>query len=184
MTIETARSGVGFILALWVCGCGEVFATGPDAGTVDHDADPARADDAAAFSCADCALGCDGSETRCIDVSPSNGLASFLDMAAAAPAVALASGATIDTDLGTIHDGDGSAIAAPAFELPAPAGGAALRVLVVSSLSLGDTAITGSRALAIVSDGEISITGRVRVDAGAMSSTGCAGDQPAPCEGV
>lgn len=184
MTIETSRSGVAFIFALWVCGCGEVFATAADAGTGDHDADPARAGDAAPFSCTSCALGCDQSQSRCIDVLPSNDLASFLDMAAAAPAVVLTSGATIDTDLGTIVDGDGSPITAPTFELPASAGGAALRVFAVSSLTLRDTEITGGRALAIVSDGEISVTGHVRVDAGEMSSTGCVGDQPPPCEGV
>lgn len=116
-----------------------------------------------------CALGCDENSERCVDVAPSNDLGSYLDQAAAAPDVVLTDGATIDTDAGTIENGDGALVEVPSFQIAAPEGGVAVRVFAVRSLSMGDTAVNGARALAIVSDGDVLIDGIVRVLAGRMT---------------
>lgn len=122
-----------------------------------------------------CALGCNESGLRCVDVAPSNDLGAYLDMSSDGPVVALSNGATIDTDAGAVVDGDGTVIEVPEFQLPAPPGGVAVRVFAVKSLSLRDTFITGIRALAVVSDGDISVGGHVRILAGAMLTSDCIG---------
>lgn len=175
--------------------------TGPDAGPGDENTpDAGAACQASTSVCADdettvcgadghvaevkhCALGCNDTGERCVDVDPSNDLGGYLDMTDTAPDVALSAGAVIDTDAGTITDGDGTVIDVPDFQVTAPAGGVAIRVFAVKSLSIADATVTGARALAIVSDGDITIAGHVRVLAGAMTSGACLGrgsscDQP------
>jgi hypothetical protein len=122
-----------------------------------------------------CALGCNEAGLRCVDVAPSNDLAPYLDMANDAPVVALSNGATIDTDAGTFEDGNGALVEVPEFQLPALPGGVAVRVFVVKSLTLGDTLVTGTRALALVSDGDIIVGGHVRIQAGTMLTSDCIG---------
>src|SRR5258706_9545153 len=48
-----------------------------------------------------CSLGCSGTELRCNDVQPSNGLAPYLDMTSGEPDFDLGTMATINTDDGT-----------------------------------------------------------------------------------
>jgi hypothetical protein len=122
-----------------------------------------------------CPLGCNDTGERCVDVNPSNGLAGYLDMTDSAPIVVLSSGAIIDTDAGTIENGDGTMIDVPAFQLSAPPGGVTVRVFAVKSLTIADALITGERALAIVSDGDILIGGHVRILAGASDEGTCVG---------
>jgi len=122
-----------------------------------------------------CALGCNDTGERCVDVNPSNGLAGFLDMTDDAPVVVLSNGASIDTDNGTIQDGDGALLDVPTFQISPPAGGIPILVLAVKSLVAGDTTIIGGRALAIVSDGDILIGGHVRILAGATEEGSCLG---------
>jgi hypothetical protein len=121
-----------------------------------------------------CALGCADTGDRCVDVDPSNDLAAYLDMTDDAPVVVLTDGAVIDTDAGTIEDGNGTEIDVPDFQVPAPTNGVAIRVFAVKSLTIGDATVLGERALAIVSDGDVFIRGHVRLVAGAMPDSGCA----------
>ena len=113
-----------------------------------------------------------------MDVNPSNGVADYLDMTDDAPVVNLTSGAIIDTDDGTIEDGDGATIDVPDFELPAPVDGVPLRVFAVKSISMSDTLIRGVPAAVIVSDGDIAIHGHVRVQAGEVTEGPCVGQMP------
>ena len=122
-----------------------------------------------------CALGCNDTGERCVDVEPSNGLAGYLDMTDDAPAVSLSNGAVIDTDAGTITDGDGAKIDVPDFQIAAPTGGVAIRVFAVKSLQLGDATIAGIRAIAVVSDGDIVVGGHVRIRAGSSTEGACVG---------
>ena len=76
-----------------------------------------------------CPLGCEEIGARCFDVEPSNDLAGYLDMTPDAPDVTLTNGAVINTDSGTITNGDGSTVDVPDFATGAPNGGALRRDL-------------------------------------------------------
>jgi hypothetical protein len=146
----------------------------PDTSSCSDDVELLCASDGSA-SVSRCALGCNASGERCVDIEPSNGLGGFLDMTPGAPDVVLTSGAVIDTDQGRITDGDGAVIEVPAFQITSPAGGVPVRVFAVKSLRLDDTAIIGSRAAAFVSHRDILIEGIVRIEAGQVSDGACVG---------
>jgi hypothetical protein len=120
-----------------------------------------------------CGLGCNDTGERCIDVDPSNGLAGYLDMSDEAPVVVLANGAIFDTDSGTIEDADGTVIEVPEFKVSAPVDGVAVRVFAVKGLTVGDATVRGTRAMAIVSDGDVLIRGHLRVLAGSAVEDAC-----------
>lgn len=110
-----------------------------------------------------CSLGCDPNMEKCVDIDPSNGLATYLDMASAAPDLVLQGTTVIDTAAGTIFV-DGESVVVPRF---LAAGG--IRVFAVRSLMIsGTTTIVpdnGNPALAFVSDGDVVITGLLDVSA-------------------
>lgn len=110
-----------------------------------------------------CPLGCHEGDPRCNLLNPSNGLAAQLDEAAAGSDLALSDGATINTTTGEIKDGDGSSVQVPTDLIPAPKGGVEIRVLKVKSLTTGDVEVQGDPALAIVSSGDVEITGLLTV---------------------
>ena len=110
-----------------------------------------------------CPLGCHTSGTRCNDVDPSNGLATYLDMTPSGGDITLPSGSTIDTDTGQVRDDTNALVSVDSYDVAAPTDGVAVRVLRVKSLSMGDVAVNGATALAIVSDGDITITGKLDV---------------------
>ncbi len=122
-----------------------------------------------------CPLGCEEIGARCFDVEPSNDLAGYLDMTPDAPDVVLTNGAIIDTDAGTITNGDGTLVDVPDFATGAPSGGSLRRIFIVKSLTVSDATVTGTRAAAIVSNGDILIRGHLRVEAGAFTTGGCVG---------
>jgi hypothetical protein len=107
-----------------------------------------------------CALGCHESGERCNELDPSNGLAAQLDDAIGGPAVVLEAGATINTDDGTIT---GTAIAVSTEVVASDP--VEILVVKVGSLSAQDIKVTGSRALAIVSAGDITLNGVVDLSA-------------------
>jgi hypothetical protein len=122
-----------------------------------------------------CALGCNDTGERCLDVDPSNGLGGYLDMTDEAPVVVLSNGAVIDTDKGTIEDGDGTLVEVPTFQVGAPEGGVAIRVFAVKSLRIGDATVSGSRGMALVSDGDVFVGGHIRILAGSALEGACVG---------
>ena len=140
-------------------------------------------DDAGALSTQTCALGCSSAEpTRCTRVVPSNGLATYFDLAD--PDDLVLPLGTIDLDASTFDDGAGNVITLPSFDVAAPNQGAPIRVLVARHLSLGDVVITSAtaesnfgvgRAVAFLATGDIDVTGRVLVRSGAVSIIGCDG---------
>lgn len=126
-----------------------------------------------------CALGCHATEIRCNDVNPSNGLATYLDQAAAQADLDLSGSTTIDTSTGEVKV-NGTAVTVTSFVTgSAPE----VRVLVVASLVAGDVTVTGGNALAIVSDGDVTLGGHLSVSAkssdyagpGALNDTTCIG---------
>jgi hypothetical protein len=122
-----------------------------------------------------CALGCNDTAERCVDVNPSNALANYLDLTDDAPVVVLSNGAIIDTDAGTVEDGDGTIVEIPRFQVFAPEGGVPIRLFTVKSLSIGDATVEGTLALAIVSDAGIEVRGHLRVLAGQVTTGTCVG---------
>ncbi len=123
-----------------------------------------------------CSLGCHDT-TRCNDLAPSNNLSSFLDMTDAAADVALTDGAKIDTDSGNVTNGDGSAVSILSQLVAAPSGGVAVRVLVVGSLTIGNTTVNGNAGLAILSAGTVEIRGALEMNSAGVfhASSACAG---------
>lgn len=125
-----------------------------------------------------CPLGCDEASDRCIDVDPSNGLAEYLDAArddAAAPALTLGEGSSIDTDSGVVFDGS-SSVVVPHADLGEH------RVFMVKSMTLsGTTTVTGTRGLMIVSDGAIEIS--ATLDVSANLQVNGPGGGPGSCDG-
>lgn len=143
-------------------------ATAPDAPPLDCEPDTIVCDDASdryvdcgsdgsAELVIDCPLGCSDSVEKCVDVDPSNGLATYLDMAASGPDVAFAGSSTIDG--ATVLNG-ATSIEVPNFVV----GG--VRVFVFRSLSVAGTLrITGDEPVAFVVDGDVTLTGTVDLSA-------------------
>jgi hypothetical protein len=120
-------------------------------------------DDGTAELTAACALGCNATDLRCNDIDPSNGVAGTLDMTAADPDLDLGNTATINTDDGTLTVGGHPKVVKNLVVSQAAA--PAIRVFIVHSLSAGDVTVTGTSALAIVSDGDIKIAGKLTASA-------------------
>lgn len=102
-----------------------------------------------------CPNGCNSNEARCNKVAPSNGLAAALDDAANAPDATFVGPTTIDTDQATITDMNGARVL-PTQTInttPVPT----FVIKVKSLTSGGDITVKGTKALAIVSDGDVSI---------------------------
>ncbi len=120
--------------------------------------------DGSAATPSDCDLGCFDA-VRCNKLAPSNGLGEQLDMAASATDLVLTGAATIDTSSETINDETGALVVSTAVVSGGPV---EIFVLRVKSLTAGSITVTGTRALAIVSDGAITLNGGL--DASGVSS--------------
>lgn len=128
----------------------------------------------------DCQLGCEATDLRCKDVSPSNGLAQYLDMTAGEPDIDLATTISINTDDGTFMvDGHPLAVkSATVTQASAPT----IRVFIVHSLTAGNIETTGTAAIAFVSNGDITIGGIFAASA-TSSNAGAGGLNDSICRG-
>lgn len=127
-----------------------------------------------------CALGCSTDGTRCLSFEPSNGLGPALTAATNEPAITIPDGATINTDTGEVKTSAGIAI--PINSLAVAQGSGTIRALIGGSFSIGDVVVFGNNPLAIVSDGEIQLSGVFDASANA-SSSGPGGQSSGPCAG-
>jgi hypothetical protein len=109
-----------------------------------------------------CTLGCFTDGTRCYDVNPSNGLAAALDDARTQPSYTLMDGAQFNTTTQKVIDGDGSPVPIKSV-LVHQSGAPDIVVFEVGSLTASAFTVTGEGAFAIVSNGDVSITGVVSV---------------------
>jgi hypothetical protein len=128
-----------------------------------------------------CVLGCASDAARCRTFEPSNGLGPALAESANENDVILPSGTRIDTDLGVVQDADGTSISVRAIDVN-QAGGLPIRVLVAGSFAMGNVTVTGTRPIAFVAGGPITVTGRLTARAtgsvggpGARTSGSCSG---------
>lgn len=108
-----------------------------------------------------CTLGCFDDE-RCGKLDPSNGLAGHLDDAAETTDLLLGASATIDTTNGSVADETGAIAVTTAFDDSNAVG---VLVIKVKSLTATNITVVGTRALAIVSDGDVRINGLVTLSA-------------------
>jgi hypothetical protein len=108
-----------------------------------------------------CSLGCSASPLHCNEIAPSNGLAQYLDMAAAEPDLDLGMKATINTNDGTVVVDGKSVIVRSA--LVAQPSAPTILVFIVHSLTANDVTIrggtSGGNAFALVSEGDVKVTG-------------------------
>lgn len=129
-----------------------------------------------------CSLGCSATKPRCNDVQPSNHLAPYLDMAGGEPDLDLGTAATINTDDGTVLvDGKLVVVKSTAIgQTSAPT----VRVLIVNSLTATDVTITGSNALAVVSNGDLRIRGGFTASAQGITTRGPGAFNDGTCQGA
>jgi hypothetical protein len=127
-----------------------------------------------------CALGCATDGTRCLSFEPSNGLGPALTAAANEPAVTIPDGATINTDTGEVKNSGGIAI--PVNSLAVSQGATTIRALIGGSFSIGNVVVHGTNPLAIVSVGDVALTG-VLDASGNASANGPGAQVTAPCTG-
>lgn len=131
-----------------------------------------------------CAVGCNNTSLRCNDINPSNGMAGFLDLAAAEPDIDLGTSATINTLDGTVTV-DGKPVMVRSTLL-AQTSAPTILVFIVRRLTANDVTIdggaAGTNAFALVSDGEIKIGGifsasglNTQPGAGAYNDANCKG---------
>jgi hypothetical protein len=110
-----------------------------------------------------CSLGCNTGQPRCNKLSPSNNLSMAFDEAEQAPDLLMMGGATIDTDTGMIVDQSGNRTP-PTSTLTTglPVG---VFVIKAKNVTLNNVQVTGTKALAIVASGTITIAGTLSVSA-------------------
>ena len=138
--------------------------------------------DGRSSSTATCALGCATAEPRCLTFEPSNDLGGPLAAAAAEPDVLLPPGARIDTDLGLVQDGNGTPIAVRSVVVDQD-GGSSIRVFLGKSFVIDDATVRGTRALAFVAPGPITLRGKLDASAQGRTAGPGAQDVPAVCTG-
>lgn len=110
-----------------------------------------------------CNFGCAGSNDRCNDLAPSNGLSARLDVAATANPLVLTGNASIDTSAGTVTNGNGSSVIVTSMFVTG--GPVEIMAISVKSLSAGNVQVRGSRALAILVDENVTISGNLSASA-------------------
>ncbi|MCE9572250.1 MAG: hypothetical protein K8W52_03760 [Deltaproteobacteria bacterium] len=118
-----------------------------------------------------CPLRC-ADDTRCTDISASNGLNAALDAAADRQAVTLGDGAVFDTSTGVVIDGNAASVVIPSVLVPQPNGAPPIRAFLAKSMILGNARAKGANAFAIVADGVIELHG--------VLDAGAAGSDPGP----
>jgi hypothetical protein len=133
------------------------------------------------FGCWDSAGGVAGDTgDRCADLDPSNGLASFLDMAMP-DSMNLSDGATINTDTGVIVD-NGLAVMPQSFVVAQAGTAVEIRAFTAKNLVLRNTTVSGARALAFVVDGSVQVLGQVALAADHSTKAAGSTSDPTRCD--
>lgn len=157
------------------CGCA------PGATTCSNDQLVVCDPSGTATTSTSCSLGCAGTKDHCLTFTPSNGLGTSFAGASTQPDVIIPDNAAIDSGTGFITGSTGN-VAVASVIVTQPSGD--IRVFVAKSFSFTNAKITGTKAVAFVASGDITINGMV--DASAGGPTGGPGEQlaPAGCRGT
>jgi len=83
-------------------------------------------------------------------------------MSPSGSAIVLPDGSAINTDTGAVRDNNDVLVPIDSYEVVV-FGYPSVRVLRVKSISIGDTLVSGADALAIVSDGDIVLSGMLDI---------------------
>lgn len=110
-----------------------------------------------------CAFSCAAGGDRCNDLSLSNNLGAYLDQATGANPLILTGDATIDTTARTVTNGNGAAILVQ--NTMVTGGPVEIMAISVKSLTASNVTVRGSRALAILVDKDVVITGNLSATA-------------------
>jgi hypothetical protein len=118
---------------------------------------------------------------RCLAFTPLNGLGAALLAAASKPAVTLPASVTIDTSTGVVKDSGGAAVPFDSIVLT-QAGAPDIRAYIGQAIDMTGVVISGSKAVAFVATGDITLHGLVDISAtgtvagaGAMETGSCTG---------
>jgi hypothetical protein len=132
---------------------------------------------------ATCALGCSATEPRCLTFDPSNDLGGALADAATQPDIALPPGAQIDTDLGLIQGVGGVPIDVKSVLVSQNGGTSMIRVFEGRSFVIDGARVVGSKSLALVAPGPITIRGLFDASANGLTNGPGAQEAPTACAG-
>jgi len=149
-----------------VCGCTAGSATCGSDGTLS-----VCNADGVSVTTTTCAAGCELPAATCRTIVASNGLGPALASAASAPAISIPSGATINTDTGSVLDGNMLPLTF-ATTLVAQASGPSIRVFLGTTVTVGDVSISGSDAIAFVGDGPVTVGNLDAAGSGATAGPG------------
>ena len=155
------------------CGCS------PGATTCAGDQETTCNSDGKSTTTDTCALGCASTKDRCLSFTPLNGLGPALNAATTEPAIVITAGSTIDTDSGIILNSANAKINASTLVVTGPTD---IRVFLGGSFDIDDVVITGTKAVAFVSPGAVTIRGMIDASANKNvsgpggSGTGCVGE--------
>lgn len=110
-----------------------------------------------------CVLGCNTGENRCLKVAPSNNLSALFDEAEGATDFVLSGSTIIDTDSGSITDQSGARTPLTSTIASSPIG---MFVVKVKSFQTGGgVTVQGTKALVILSAGDVKIDHDISVSA-------------------
>lgn len=129
-----------------------------------------------------CSISCNSASHRCADLAPSNGLSTFLDQSTVQPDLNLGTLARINTDTGVVTVDD--SVVAVESATVVQSGAPTIRVFIVRSLTTKKVLVTGKNALAIVSNGDITVNDLFDVSGhsdrgpGAFNDGVCSGKRP------
>ncbi len=118
-----------------------------------------------------CNAGCDDQASNavpdgCLDIDPRNCLAPYLDMASTEPAFVLTGQTTFNTDTGQVTNSVSGSVSMVSSIVDQPSCPTdAVRVFMVGSLGIENAQATGSHAMALVSNGDLTISGHFSVSA-------------------
>jgi len=157
------------------CGCS------PGATTCSSDQLSVCNSDGKSATLSACALGCATTNDRCKTFVPSNGLNAALVAAVGTSDVIIPDGSTLDTNTGMIFDPSHFPISVGSIVVT-QTNGIDIRAYYALSFDLGSVTITGSKAVAFVATGPVTVSGLVTANArghtpgaGATISGACIG---------
>jgi hypothetical protein len=124
-----------------------------------------------------CALGCGSNSASCASFVPSNNLESALAAASSTPAAEIPSGATINTDTGTVT---GVTVNSSIVMVQ----NVAVRVFAAASWTIPAVRIIGTKPIAFVASGPIKVMGRIDATSEANAPGPGAGAADSACAGT
>lgn len=158
------------------CGCS------PGATTCDGDQLTVCDAGGMSQSTSTCTVGCSSSKDRCASFEPSNGLGPAMESGVTATAVTIADGSKVDTSSGAVMNALGVSTPVQSVLLT-QTGGPDIRAFYAASFDIGSVTVTGTKAIAFVAPGKITMHGSFDASAKAPTNGPGATLMAIPCRG-